>query len=82
MYTGRFFAASGVGSNPFEGGVDEVAFYNNYILKPEQITAHYEAGKTRNPAAPYESLVYTAGFDVNNSPDQTKERATLPPVLD
>ena len=74
---GAYNQASGIGSNPFEGGVDEVAFYNNYVLKPEQITAHYEAGKNRNPATPYESLVYTAAFDVNN-PDQTRERVTVP----
>ena len=77
---GAYNLASGIGSNPFEGGIDEIAFYNNYVLKPEQIAAHYEAGKTRNPAKPYESLVYTAGFDANNSPDQTKERVTLPPL--
>jgi len=75
---GAYNFASGVGSNPYEGGIDEVAFYNNYVLKPDQITAHYEAGKNKNPATPYESLVYTAAFDVNNPPDQTKERVTVP----
>ncbi len=75
---GAYNIASGIGSNPFEGGIDEVAFYNNYVLKPEQITAHYEAGKNRNPGTPYESLVYTSAFDVNNTPDQTKERVTVP----
>jgi hypothetical protein len=77
---GAYNAASGIGGNPYEGGIDEVAFYNNYVLKPEQITAHYEAGKNRNLDAPYESLVYTSAFDAGNPPDQTKERVTVPPL--
>lgn len=77
---GAYNAASGIGGNPYEGGIDEVAFYNNYVLKPEQITAHYEAGKNRNLDAPYESLVYTSAFDAANPPDQTKERVTVPPL--
>jgi len=75
---GAYNAASGLGSNPYEGGVDELAIYNNYILKPEQILAHYQAGTNSHPAQSYESLVYTAAFDVNNAPDQTRERVTLP----
>lgn len=75
---GGYNAASGLGSNPYEGGVDEVAIYNNYVLKPEQILAHYQNGTNERPEVNYETLVYTAGFDAANPPDQTRERATLP----
>lgn len=75
---GAYNIASGVGANPFEGGVDELAIYNNYILKPEQILAHYQAGTNARPEVSYETLVYTAAFDATNPPDQTRERATLP----
>ncbi len=66
------------GGNSYEGGVDELAIYNNYVLKADQILAHYQAGTNAHPATPYETLVYTAAFDAANPPDQTKERATLP----
>lgn len=75
---GGYNAASGLGNNAYEGGVDELAIYNNYVLKPEQILAHYQAGTNSRPEVSYETLVYTAAFDLNNSPDQTRERATLP----
>ena len=75
---GGYNAASGLGSNAYEGGVDELAIYNNYVLKPEQILAHYQAGTNARPEVSYETLVYTAAFDANNTPDQTRERATLP----
>jgi hypothetical protein len=75
---GGYNAASGLGNNAYEGGVDELAIYNNYVLKPEQILAHYQSGTNARPDVNYETLVYTAAFDVANSPDQTRERATLP----
>jgi hypothetical protein len=59
---GSYNAASTLGNNPFEGDVDEVAFYNNYILTDEQILAHYQAGTNAHPATNYENLVFTAGF--------------------
>jgi len=46
----------------FEGDIDEVAFYNNYILTPDQVLAHYMAGTNAHPAVNYETLVFTAGF--------------------
>jgi len=60
---GAYNAASTLGNNPFEGDVDEVAFYNNYVLTPEQILAHYEAGTNAHPATSYEALVLTASYD-------------------
>jgi Concanavalin A-like lectin/glucanases superfamily len=75
---GGYNIASGLGNNPYEGGVDELAIYNNYVLKPEQILAHYQSGTNARPDVNYETLVYTAAFDVANSPDQTRERVTLP----
>jgi hypothetical protein len=59
---GGYNAASGLGSNPYEGDIDEFAIYNNYLLTPEQILAHYMAGTNANYGTNYETLVFTAGF--------------------
>ena len=59
---GSYNAKSGLGSNPFEGNVDEFAVYGDYLLKPEQVLAHYQAGTNAHPAIPYENLVITAPF--------------------
>jgi hypothetical protein len=59
---GSYNKASGLGANPFEGDVAEVALYNNYQLTPEQVLAHYQAGTNAHPATNYETLVFTAGF--------------------
>ena len=59
---GSYNAASGLGNNPFEGDVDEVAIYNNYALTPDQVLAHYQAGTNAHPATNYETLVLTAPF--------------------
>ena len=59
---GSYNAASTLGNNPFEGDVDEVAFYNNYVLTPDQILAHHQAGTTATYGTNYESLVLTAPF--------------------
>ena len=59
---GSYNAKSGLGNNPFEGNVDEFAVYSDYLLKPEQILAHYQAGTNAHPAVPYENLVLTAPF--------------------
>jgi len=59
---GSYNAKSGLGNNPFEGNVDEFAVYSDYLLKPEQILAHYQAGTNAHPAVPYENLVITAPF--------------------
>jgi hypothetical protein len=60
---GSYNAASTLGNNPYEGDVDEVAFYNNYVLKPEQIAEHYAAGTNAHPATNYETLVLTAATE-------------------
>lgn len=59
---GSYNRNSGLGSNPFEGDVDEVAFYGA-LLTPEQITAHYEAGIDALGSAQYANLVLTAPFE-------------------
>jgi len=59
---GSYNAASGLGSNPFEGDIDEVAFYNNYVVTHEQVLEHYQAGTNAHPATNYETLVFTAPF--------------------
>ncbi len=63
LAVGSYNAASGLGSNPFEGDIDEVAIYNNYVLKPEQVLNHYQAGSNPHPATNYETLVLTAASD-------------------
>lgn len=60
---GAYNAASTLGNNPFEGDVDEVAFYSNYVLTPDQILAHYQAGTNSHPATNYDTLVLTASYD-------------------
>lgn len=60
---GSYNAASVLGNNPYEGDVDELAIYNNYVLKPDQILAHYQAGTNSQPAPNYETLVLTASYD-------------------
>ena len=59
---GAYNAKSGLGNNPFEGNIDEFALYNNYLLTPEQVAAHYQAGTNAHPAVSYENLVLTAPF--------------------
>lgn len=60
---GSYNAASGLGSNPYEGDIDEVALYSGYVLTPDQILAHYQAGTNAHPATPYASLVLSAGTE-------------------
>lgn len=62
LAVGSYNAASGLGSNPYEGDVDELAIYNNYVLTPEQILAHYQAGTNAHPDISYDTQVFTAGF--------------------
>ncbi len=59
---GSYNAASTLGNNPYEGDIDEVAIYSNYVLKPEQILAHYQAGTSAASGTNYETLVLTAPF--------------------
>lgn len=59
---GSYNAKSGLGNNPFEGDLDEIAFYNNYVLTPEQILSHYQTGTNTLASTRYETLVLTAPF--------------------
>jgi len=68
---GSYNAASTLGNNPYYGDVDELAIYNNYVLTPEQVMAHYAAGTNTHSGTNYETLVFTAGFT-------GPERAGLP----
>lgn len=61
---GSYNIASGLGANPYEGDVDHLAFYNNSVLTPDQIMAHYQAGTNSNYGTNYESLVFNAGGDL------------------
>ena len=73
---GSYNAKSGLGNNPFEGDVDEVAIYNGFVLTPDQILAHYQAGTNARPATNYETLVLTAGLNSQLTPGN--ERSGLP----
>ena len=74
---GSYNAGSGYGEE-FEGGIDEVAFYNNYVLKPEQILAHYMSGTNSHSATNYATLVLTAGYDpLAGSPQRTGPKTYL-----
>lgn len=75
LAVGSYNAASNFGEE-FEGEIDEVAFYNNYILKPEQILAHYQAGTNSHPATNYETLVLTAAYDAAG-PQRTMPKTYL-----
>ncbi len=59
---GSYNLGSGLGEE-FEGDVDEVALYNNYVLTADQILAHYMAGTNSHPETSYETLVFTAAGD-------------------
>ncbi len=73
---GSYNAASGLGSNPYEGDIDEVAIYNGFLLTPEQILAHYQAGTNANYGTNYETLVMTAGLTTQSVPGA--ERSGMP----
>jgi len=60
---GSYNAASTLGNNPFEGDIDEVALYTNYVLTADQVLAHYQAGTDSHPATNYETLVLSASYD-------------------
>jgi hypothetical protein len=73
---GAYNAASGLGSNPFEGDVDELAIYTGFVLTPEQILEHYQAGTNVYYGTNYSSLVLTAGLTLQATPGN--ERSGLP----
>jgi len=76
---GSYNLASGLGEE-FEGDVAEVAFYNNYVLTPDQVLAHYQTGTNAHPATNYAALVFNAAGDgyyaMNGYP--IPERTTVP----
>jgi Concanavalin A-like lectin/glucanases superfamily len=77
---GSYNAASGYGEE-FEGDVDEVAFYNNYALTPDQILTHYQTGTNAHPATNYASLVFNAAGDTYYILNGTiPEHSTIPPT--
>jgi hypothetical protein len=63
---GAYNKASGNGEE-FEGDIDEVAFYNNYVLTTNQVLAHYQTGTNSHPATNYETLVLMAAYDSTSS---------------
>ncbi|HYT59113.1 MAG TPA: LamG-like jellyroll fold domain-containing protein [Haliangiales bacterium] len=73
---GSYNAKSGLGNNAFEGDVDDVAIYNGFVLTPDQILAHYQAGTNANYGTNYETLVLTAGLNSQLTPGS--ERTGLP----
>jgi hypothetical protein len=77
---GSYNAASTLGNNPFEGDVAELAIYNNCILAPDQILAHYQAGTNSTFGPNYAALVMTAPAEVYiaNNPGFSIPEGTIP----
>jgi len=73
LAVGSYNAASTLGNNPFEGDVSDLAVYNNYVLTPDQILAHYQAGTKSSYGTNYATLVLTAA-----ATPPIVERTTLP----
>jgi hypothetical protein len=71
LAVGSYNVASGLGNNPYEGDVDELAFYNNYVLTPDQVLEHYVAGTNAAYGTNYETVVFRSAFT-------GPERAGLP----
>src|ERR1044071_6782971 len=74
-------ASQGGGIEEFYGDVDEFAFYSGYMLTPEQVLAHYQAGTNSHPAVPYETLVFNAAGDAyldQNPGSLIPEGTTIP----
>lgn len=62
LTVGAYNKASGLGSNPFEGDVADVAIYHG-LLTPDQILAHYQIGTNANRGTNYETAVLTSLYD-------------------
>ena len=75
---GAYNRASGLGSNPYEGDVDEVAFYST-VLSSDQILAHYILG-TDGPASDYPYQVLTAPYELAQQQDPPAGAQALQPV--
>lgn len=76
LAVGSYNAASGLGENPFEGDMDEVAFYNNYVMTGDQVLAHYMAGTNSAYGTNYETLVFNTPSEF--TPPPITERVNLP----
>lgn len=76
---GSYNRASGLGSNPFEGDIDEVAFYK-VMLTPDQIRAHYEAGIDNLNSETYANLVLTAPYEIAAAAETPAPAQALQPV--
>jgi hypothetical protein len=78
---GSYNAASNWGQE-FDGDVDEVAIYPNWVLTADQVTAHYAAGTNAHPSTigqppsvfgttgdvtNYASLVFSAPYEGNDA---------------
>jgi hypothetical protein len=50
------YSVSSPGDNPFNGAIDEVAFYST-ALSAAQLLAHYQNGTNTAPATPYSTLI-------------------------
>ena len=75
---GSYNMESGLGSNPFEGEVAELAIYTGYVLTPAQILAHYQAGTNSNYGTNYAAMVMSAAAENPQFVDGIVERNTLP----
>ena len=75
LAVGSYNIASGIGNNPYEGDVAELAIYNNYILTPDQILAHYQAGTNAGFGTNYAAMVFGAAAEALPA---ISERTTLP----
>ncbi len=81
LAVGAYNAASGLGANPYEGDIDEVAFYPNTVLTTNQIWQHYAVGTNVNSGTNYETLVYYAGIpssSFTNASGQVAEHKSMP----
>src|SRR5207249_10825970 len=72
---GSYNAASTFGKEGFEGDISELAIYNNYVLTPAQILAHYQAGTNSTFGTNYAALVLNA---VQEFASPITERIMLP----
>jgi Concanavalin A-like lectin/glucanases superfamily len=75
---GAYNAASGLGSNPYEGDMDEIAFYSGVVLTTNQIWTHYTVGTNSSLGSSYAATVFASGSSVTNSDGVISERADLP----
>lgn len=76
---GSYNRASGLGSNPFEGDVDDFAFYN-VQLTPDQILAHYNAGVDPSQSETYPNLVLTAPYELALTAEVPAPAQALQPI--